>query len=142
MSLADHLTRVVEKLREPLGLDRWQIRVSTEAIEESRAYCLASPEYREADLCFDLDKLKTGDDIDELACHEMAHCHTWEIHQIAEELANALAESAPDSMRDGLRKMLLERVRRAGEATTTDVGHTYLRLARRAGVLDTPAPTA
>ena len=106
---------------------------------DARAACVAQPEYREADVFFAFDKILTGDDLAELTVHEMAHCHTWPIHAVAESLANALAESAPEHLREPLRVLLGEQVREAAERTTTDVGHAYLRLLRRAGVLDTPA---
>jgi hypothetical protein len=37
----------------------------------------------------------------------------------------------PEPLRDGVRKKLLEEVRRAGEDSTTQVGFTYIRLLRR-----------
>jgi hypothetical protein len=138
MNLNEHVQSIFEAVREPLGLDRWQIRLGAEKLEDSRAACIAQPEYREADLYFDAEKIKTGDDLAELTVHEMAHCHTFELHSLAEELADALAESAPESHRESLRKLFHEKVRQAGERCTTDVGHTYLRLLRRAGILDNP----
>jgi hypothetical protein len=134
----DHIVEILDKIREPLGLDRHTITPEVESIADSRAYCMAQPEYRDAKIAFDLDKLKTNDDVQELVVHESTHLHTWELHSLAEELANALADTLPDYAREGVRKLLLEKVRQAGERVTTDVGHTYLRLLRRARVLDTP----
>ena len=139
LDLHQHVVATLEKIREPLELDRWTLSPVLEAIPDARAYCLANPEYREAVIGLDFDKLKTGDDVAEVLVHEATHCHTWALHTLAEELANALADSAPDYLRDGMRKLLLEQVRKAGEQVTTDVGYTYLRLLRRAGILDTPA---
>lgn len=139
MTLHEHISGLVERCREWLGLDHWTLRVETGAVEGATAACSASPEYREATLSFDFDKMRTGEDPAELVSHEMAHCHVWPIHAVAEHLANALAESAPEHLREPLTKLLQEQVREAAERTTTDVGHTYLRLLRRAGVLDTPA---
>lgn len=138
MSFPEHVTSLIEKIREPLALDRWEIRTKAEPIADARAYCLASPEYRSADIVFDFDKLQTGDDVAEIAVHEATHCHTWPLHALAESLANALADAMPEYAREALRKQHLEQVRLAGEQVTTDVGHTYLRLLRRAGVLDNP----
>lgn len=128
----------IAKVREPLGLDQWQLHFEARAMPDARAACEASPEYREAVITFDFDKLKTGDDIDEVAVHELTHCHTWGLHTLAEELADALAECAPPSHRKALRELLREQVRKAAEETTVTVGHTYLRLLRRAGILARP----
>ncbi len=138
MTFAAHVTELIDQVREPLGLDRWQLSSAVAELIDARACCQAQPEYREATILVDTERLKTGDDLAELVVHELTHCHTWPIHAIAEHLANALAESAPESHRESLRKLLQEQVRVAAEQTTTDVGHTYLRLLRRAGILDTP----
>jgi hypothetical protein len=139
MSIQTHIETTLAAIAEPLGLDRWSIRPVLDSISDARAYCLASPEYREAQVAFDPDKLQTGDDLDEVIVHEAgAHPHTWPLHALAEHQANALADILPEYAREGFRKLLLEQVRVAGEQVTTDVGHAYLRLLRRAHVLDTP----
>ena len=140
MSLPLEITALdrINKLREPLALDRWAIFVESAELPDSRACCQADPEYREATIKIDFDGLKTGDDLDELIVHEMTHAHTWPIHAVAEGLAHALADALPKPYRAALRKKLQEEVREAAERTTTDVGQTYLRLLRRAGVLDAP----
>jgi hypothetical protein len=136
--IQDHVVDTLNRVREPLGLDRWTITPTQEEIPDARAYCMAHPEYREAKIAFDVAKLETGDVIDEIVVHESAHCLTWPIHAVAEHLANALAESVPESHQEAMRKLLLEQVRVAGEQVTTDVGHAFLRLLRRAGILDKP----
>ena len=133
--LASLVSGIVDAIREPLGLDRWSLRVMTGALDDARASCEASPEYREARLCFDFDKLQTGDDLQEIAVHESAHCVTWPLHTLAETLADAVADQLPKHQREAVRTVLREQVRIAGEQVTTDVGQTYLRLLRRAGVL-------
>lgn len=140
MSIHETICGLIEKCREPLAKCDWLFRIVSEDLSEASATacCEAMPEYRTAKLSFDANRLKTGDDLHEIVVHEMAHCDTWELHGLAEELADALAESAPEALREPLRKLLQEKVRQAGERTTTDVGHTYLRLLRRAGVLDMP----
>ncbi|MBA3678537.1 MAG: hypothetical protein H0W74_14290 [Sphingosinicella sp.] len=138
MTILETVSEIVDKIREPLGLDRWQIQTVSEPLEDARACCIAQPEYLDVVIKIDPDKLQTGDDLQELVVHEVTHLRTWEIHTLAEELANALAESTPETHREPLRKLLLEKVRQAGERATTDVGHDYLRLLRRAGVLDSP----
>jgi hypothetical protein len=141
--LTGHVRSIVDAVREPLELDRWEIRVDAGPEEEDggRATCIPLPEYRCATINFDFDRIQTGDDLAELAVHEMTHCHTAPLHDLAIALADALADVAPKYMRKGLRKKLQEEVRLAAEATTTDVGHTYLRLLRRAGILPTPEAT-
>ena len=140
MTLHDQARELLDRIHEPLGLDRFEIRlVSNPEMDDARACCEAFPEYRAAVITVNPDRLETGDDLAEIAVHEATHITTWELYSIAEELANALADSLPETHREGVRKLLLEKVRQAGERCTTDVGHTYLRLLRRAGILDTPA---
>lgn len=136
--IQERVLEIFEKIREPMALDRWTIGLANTPSPEGRATCEASPEYREAVLNFDFDKLQTGDDLDELVVHESTHCHIWPLHALAENLAQTLAKTMPESHREPMMTMLREEVRLAAEAVTTDVGHTYLRLLRRAGVLDTP----
>jgi len=137
------MREIVAKCAEPLGLDRFTLGLANEDLSHdgASAGCEAMPEYRKAKIAIDPERLGTGEDFAEIVVHEMAHVHTWELHTLAEELAYALAESAPRSHRKALRKLLREKVRQAGERCTTDVGHTYLRLLRRAGILDTPVNT-
>lgn len=134
--LAITVLATVDKLREPLALDRWQLHFVAGENEEDDAVasCNAMPEYREATLRFDFDALKTGDDLDEFIVHEMSHCHTWPLHAVADSLATTLAGD-----NEFLAKHLAEQVREAAERVTTDVGQTYLRLLRRAGILAPPA---
>jgi uncharacterized protein (DUF2249 family) len=140
--ILEHVKHIVDAIREPLGVDRWDIRFKSEPIPDARAYCLASPEYRTADIVVDPDKLETGDVLQEISVHETAHLHTWKLHELAERYGNALADSMPETHREAMRKSLLEEVRQAGEEVTTDVGHAYLRLLRRAGILVNPDPDA
>lgn len=132
---------IFEKIREPLGLDRWQIQLVNGEYPDARAWCEPHDEYREAVIGFDFDKLKTGDDLAEVVVHEATHCHTGDLHDIALELADALSECQPEASREAFRKLLCKRVNKAAERTTTDVGHAYLRLLRRAAILDTPPAT-
>lgn len=118
---------LVERMREPLGLDRWLIRVAVGPCEETAA-CAAMPEYRTATITVDPDRLQTGDEPDELVAHELAHCHTWAAVDVADDLAILVAELMNS---EPLGKFLKEQVRRAEEDTTTTVGQTYVRLLRR-----------
>ena len=135
--LARQVEAMVGAVREPLALDRWGITVEVGAGEQ-RGGCAAAPEYREATIVFDLEKFETGDDPAEMVAHEMAHPHIWPLHALAEDLAAALAASAPEHLRGPLGTLLSEQVRLAAETVTTDVGQTYLRLLRRAGILESP----
>jgi hypothetical protein len=136
--IQDHIQATLEKIREPMALDRWDIRPAVGPIADARAACAAEPEYRTATLLFDLDKLQTGDVLDEVTVHEMTHCHIWPLHALAENLAMMIAESMPGPWQAAMEKGLKEEVRKAAETVTTDVGQTYLRLFRRAGILDKP----
>ena len=133
--LQAQVSSIVDAVREPLALDRWSLRIETGELEDCRACCQASPEYREATIRFDFDKLETGDDLTETVVHEVSHCMTWPLHAVAEKLADSLAETLPKGQREAVRSALQEYVREAAERVTTDVGQTYLRLLRRAGVL-------
>ena len=136
-ALAEQVHEVLERLREPLELDRWSIRPVCGPMppEDGRACCEALPEYREATISIDLDRVKTGDDLAEVLTHEMTHCVTGPLHDLAIQQADALANLMPEGMRDAMRTLLQEQVRKEAERVTTDVGQTYLRLLRRAGVL-------
>ncbi|MCC2626390.1 MAG: hypothetical protein K0S14_40 [Thermomicrobiales bacterium] len=140
--LQAHIVAQIEKIREPLGLDRWSIQASTAELTDARATCSASPEYREATVLVDLARLQTGDDLDEILVHELTHPLTWPLHALAERYANMLADSLPAPLQEAYRKGLHEEVRLAGEQVTTDVGQALLRLFRRADILDNPAVMA
>jgi hypothetical protein len=130
---------LIEKMREPLGLDRWEINSTlgpiTDAVDmpepPTTAACNAAPEYRQMRLVFDPDQFKTGNDLGETIAHELAHPHIWPIHAVAEELAEGWAASAPKNMQGALRAKFAEEVRKAAETTTTDIGHVFIKLLRR-----------
>lgn len=139
-TLEEQAAVLVKKLVEPLNLDRWTLTLTTGPLEEEqgRACCNAAPEYLEATVAIDFDRLKTGDVLDEMIVHELTHAHIWPIHELAETLAQALAQSAPEHMRDALEMLLRRQVEIAAETTTTAVGHVFLKLLRRAQILATP----
>lgn len=138
MTLEQQAQELVTLLQEPMNLDRWTLRLVMDGEMDSRAACDSQPEYREAEIRFDFNSVKTGDDLAELAVHEMTHPHIEPLSSLAVDLANALADSSPEYMRDGLRKLLLERVRWVEEQVTTDVGHVLLKNLRRPAILATP----
>jgi hypothetical protein len=139
-TLEEQAEALMQKLVEPMNLDRWTVTLTTGPLEEEqgRACCNAAPEYLEATVAIDFDRLKTGDVLDEMIVHELTHAHVWPIHELAETLAQALAQSAPEHMRDALGMLLSRQVEIAAETTTTTVGHVYLKLLRRAQILATP----
>jgi hypothetical protein len=118
-TLPEHIAAFVEEMREPLGLDRWDVRVIVGPLTDSRANCGAQPEYKEATITVDLDRLQTGDDLEELLCHELCHALIWPLHNVAEYLA-------PENAR-----FQQEMIREAAERVTTDVGQIVLRYYRR-----------
>jgi hypothetical protein len=128
------LSKVVDdllgKMLEPLGLDRWTIKKEF-GPGENTAACSAMPEYEVALIAVDPDKLDTGDELDEILAHELAHCHTWPIASVADDFAIALAEASPDHLRESLAKLYKETARKAEEITTTRVGRAYVTLMRR-----------
>jgi hypothetical protein len=136
-ALAAQVHEMLERLREPLALDRWSIRPVSGPLapEDGRACCEALPEYREATISIDLDRVQTGDELAEVLTHEMTHCITGPLHDLAIQQADALANLMPAATREAMRALLQEQVRKEAERVTTDVGQTYLRLLRRAGVL-------
>jgi hypothetical protein len=139
-SLEEQAEALMRKLVEPLNLDRWTVTLQTGALQEEqgRACCSASPEYLEATIAIDFDRLKTGDVLDEMVVHELTHTHVWPIHELAETLAQALAASAPAHLRDALDTLLRRQVEIAAETTTTSVAYVFLKLLRRAQILATP----
>jgi hypothetical protein len=131
MSLNEHIITTVNRLQEPLGLSGWTIQLEHGPLEGAKASCEASPEYKQATLSFDTDKLVTGDELDEIIVHEMMHMHTWPTHKLAEDLATLVSDMAPEYMQAPLKGKLLEEVRQAGEDANTQVGFTVIRLLRR-----------
>lgn len=126
--LARVVDELVSKMREPLGLDRWQVRVVFGPGEDTAA-CNAMPEYRICTLSVDPDKLDTGDELDEIIAHELAHAHTWGLASVAEDFAVAVAEMSGNPI--PLARCFKEQIRKAEEDCTTMVGHAYIRLLRR-----------
>ncbi len=132
---------LVDRLKEPLGLDRWQLKVEF-GPGENTAACAAMPEYQMATIAVDPDKLETGDELDEIICHEMGHPGLWPIASVAEDFALALAESAPEALVAPLGKLFKETVRKAEEHSATTVGQNYVRIIRRLWAAEAELATA
>lgn len=126
-----YIVEMIERLKEPMNLTGWTLKPKAGPLVDATACCEAWPEYKVAHLSFDIDKLQTGDELDEIIVHEMSHCHTWPIHELGENLATSLAECAPKQHRPSLRKLLMEQVRKAGEDTNVQVGFMVIKLWRR-----------
>lgn len=131
MTLPDHIIESVERLKEPLGLTGWTVKLEHGPLEDAKAANSSEPEYKHAVIAFDLTKLTTGDELDEIIVHEMMHSHTWPIFEEAENLIDLVLGFVPDAMRAPLKKYLDEKVRYAGEDANTQVGFVVIRLLRR-----------
>jgi hypothetical protein len=132
--IVQYIHDFVEKVREPLGLDRWQIHLLDETPAEDvdcKASNTANPEYKTTYLRFHIDRLETGDELDELIVHELTHCHTWGVHTLAEENAIIAADCLPEGARDAFKRGMLEQARIAGEDATTQLAFCFIRLLRR-----------
>ncbi len=124
--LWERLDGLVASYRDAYLLEDWTIRVQVGPVADEeaedphgvRAACHADPEYREATLGFNVEAWKTGDDIEEMVAHEMAHPVLWPLSHVAEILA-------------GEDPRLQEWVRIEMERVTTDVGQAFYRLMRR-----------
>jgi hypothetical protein len=130
-ALSQLIEPLVRRMQEPLGLDRWTIRVVAGPDPENTASCSAMPHYKQATISVDPDRLQTGDELDEIIAHELAHCHVWPIASMADDLLCALAEVLPEPYVGPFAKLFKNVVEDAEEATTTRVGHTYIRLLRK-----------
>lgn len=131
MSLVEHVIGTVKRMQEPLGFEGWSIQVQHGPIPDAKAGCEAQPEYKRMTLTFDLDKLETGDELDEIIAHELSHAHTWPIWDLAEDLMALAVGMMPEATREPLVTAWSEQIRRAGEDCTTQVGFTAIRLLRR-----------
>ena len=70
-----------------LHLEDWDLDVqfSKDEVDGSEASCAASPEYRHAVLRFDLAIIPPAM-LARTVLHEMTHCQTWRLAQVADDL--------------------------------------------------------
>lgn len=129
--LQEEIQRVSKEIQEVLGLDRWDIRLEVSRLDDARACCQADPEYKNAVLTFDPEKLRTGDDLQEVIVHEHVHCLLWPLHAVAEQQSKALQALMDEDNKNAQGPMLDERVRYAAECATTDFGWVITKLWRR-----------
>lgn len=123
MSLEDRVHELIKQYRSIMGLDPWVLHVVRVEHQEGdpeahKASCTAQSEYRQAALTFDFNRMETGDDLEEIVLHELAHCLTHPLEHVADTLA-------------GDNPILQEWVRHNTERTVTDIGEAFLRFARQ-----------
>lgn len=114
MKTRTQIHKYVKKWRKILRLQDWRLRVLVRDTTPSddkdpcKGSCHAAPEYREALLTFTLDLIEAEPtDLEELVAHEMSHCISWPLTQMADEFAK---------QHEGLK----EWARIATETVTTD----------------------
>ncbi len=132
MNLSDHVHALVARYQQALGLEQWDLRVEvrdgTPDDTTEKASCASSPEYRQAVITLHAQQLETGDDLEEIVAHELAHCLAEPLGSAALTLADAAAAGNPH-----VAAALREWVRIAEETVVTDVGRVVLRLVRARG---------
>jgi hypothetical protein len=97
-----------------MGLGHWDITVVFGRTDK-RAACIAIPEYYEAVLHLDLERIK-DDDLEGFVVHELQHCHNWMVFDLLEHLATTACE-----------RRIVEFTE---ERMTTDVERAWLRMGR------------
>jgi len=132
---------LLAKILGPMGLGHWQVKVLFGSGENTAA-ANAMPEYLILTISIDPDKLQTGDELDEILCHEASHAFTWPCAEMSEDLAIALAEMLPEPFIRPVGKLLAELCRRAEEQTTTAVGRSMVGLLRKLWQLEADLTTA
>jgi hypothetical protein len=102
-----------------LLLSDWKITVVVGVADDgSTANCDASPEYRQAKLTFDPERMPTDlAEIDSFCLHELLHCYTWRLEAMAENWGRS--ESQYVLVRD------------VAETTVTDLERAILNITRR-----------
>jgi hypothetical protein len=102
--LERHVHQYIEKWRAPLGLNRWQIKVTfgplTDTEGSPAAGCAALSRYRDAEVQFDLDQyveaLRDPTVLERDVVHELMHCHTAKLRELAEWLWTRLVEETDE----------------------------------------------
>jgi hypothetical protein len=130
-SVHAHITETVERIREAMGLADWTLSINTGPMPDDTAATSSDPEYKQALIEFDPDKLKTGDDVEEFVVHEAVHIQQAWVEKTADDLADAYADTFPETHRESVRRYAKEQVRRGTEASATRLGHAFLRTFRR-----------
>lgn len=133
--MQQHVTNVFEKLRPYYGLnDQWQVQIVNSPLteDEGRACCEAEVEYSSATIKLDFNRLRTGDDVEELLCHELVHIPLGWLHEQAWQLAGLAGNLLkPTHQCNATVEYLKEQVRVNAEKSATDIGWVVLRMFRR-----------
>jgi hypothetical protein len=96
--MARNVTSRVKFWQKKLLLSDWKIAVEVGPLDDgSRADCDAKPEYREAKIRLDPDKID-AEELDGFCIHELLHCHTWRLEALAERVTVPIR---PRCRRDG-----------------------------------------
>jgi hypothetical protein len=107
----------VKHWQKKLLLGDWKITVEVGPLDDgSRADCDAKPEYREAVIRIDPDRV-TDEELDGFCVHELLHCHTWRLEQLAEEWGRSESQ--------------YEFARNTAETVVTDLERIILNLTKR-----------
>lgn len=123
MDPRDEIALLVKKWISALDMDRWKIAVRfNEEPQENSAGCIAKPEYREAMITFNLANLSSERDLEEHVVHELVHCITWPLTEVADTYAQDVKSQGVARWADV-----------ATEQVTTDVADIILKLVRQKG---------
>jgi hypothetical protein len=115
--VARSLVARVRAWQKKLLLSDWKISVQVGALDDgSRADCDAKPEYKEAVIRLDPEKIPP-DEIDGFCVHELLHCHTWRLEALAEEWGRSESQYVF--------------ARETAEAVVTDLERIILALTKR-----------
>lgn len=87
-ALRRRMLRLVAKWRLVLGIEDWDITVAWEEEDNYFGTCIASPQYEEAKISFNLRKIKgevapIPGALEELVLHELVHCVIWKNNERA-----------------------------------------------------------
>lgn len=78
---------LVAKWRTRLLLDTWDITVRVNSRIKARADCEAAPAYLEAVIRFNPTLIRP-EDLEATVVHELLHCHTWRLWEMASRTAD------------------------------------------------------
>jgi hypothetical protein len=86
MTRKRRVIQLAKRYRRLLGLERWDIAIVFDDRMEDRANCAADPEYFEATVKFNLERIEDGDE-ECYVRHELLHCILWPLCHCADFLA-------------------------------------------------------
>lgn len=109
MSAAAFRRQVVALVRtwQPrLLLDTWALTVQVTRRMDAAADCEARPEYLEALLRFN-PALIRPEDLEAVVVHELLHCHTWALWEVAEDGDRVRAEREHERLTSTLQRVVM-----------------------------------